>query len=95
MLQTRDPAYDATNAATWAFEDRQSYGLAGIVYGVVIGYVRIASANTKGLVLASTHTPTTIMATEGIGPCLRRGGKDYDRRRVSEKHTVHVFDIES
>lgn len=75
MLQTRDPAYDATNAATWAFEDRQSYGLAGIVYGVVIGYVRIASANTKGLVLASTHTPTTIMATEEIGPCLRRAGR--------------------
>jgi hypothetical protein len=95
MLQTRDPAYDATNAATWALEDRQSYGLAGIVYGVVIGYVRIASANTKGLVLASTHTPTTITATEEIGPCLRRGGEDYDRRRVSGKHTVHVFDIEN
>ena len=49
----------------------------------------------KGPVLASTHTPTTIMATEEIGPCLRRGGEDYDRRRVSGKHTVHVFDIEN
>lgn len=74
-LQTPEPAYDATSAVIWVSEGKQSYELAGIVYGVVTGYVRIASANTKGLVLASTHTPTTIMALGEIGLCLRRGGE--------------------